>query len=54
VTRTGSSKPLAQIGTILSMVAQAPTLSTQTFWFFWKTAFAMRPRHQSIQRCIRT
>jgi len=40
VTRTGSSKPLAQIGTIFSIVAQAPTLSTHTFWFRWKTALA--------------
>jgi hypothetical protein len=41
VTRTGSSKPLAQTGSILSMIAHAPTLSTHTFWFRWKTVFAI-------------
>jgi hypothetical protein len=43
--RTGSSKPLAQTGTIFSITAQVPTVSTQTFWFRWNAALAMdRPR----------
>ena len=33
---------------IFSITAQAPTLSTQTFWFRWKTALAMNAApHQS-------
>src|SRR4051812_9445309 len=48
--RTGSSKPLAQAGTTFSIVAQVPTVSTQTRWFRWNWALAMG-QLSDVDRC---